>query len=151
MIALLWQRVWFEPKARARLIALPVLAASAVLLGVAASLPPDERGHGTHEQLGLPACSVQVFSDKPCPTCGMTTAFSHLVRGQVAAAFTTQPAGAVLGLIALVAAVLSGHALLTGRSHGWVRRLWRLEVLIGLAMIVLLAWAYKLAQAGAIG
>ncbi|MEM1167000.1 MAG: DUF2752 domain-containing protein [Planctomycetota bacterium] len=71
----------------------------AVLL-VAAWLDPANAGHGTHEQLGLPACGFAMAFDRPCVSCGMTTAFSTLVEGRPVAAFLIQPAGTVLALLA---------------------------------------------------
>src|SRR5215475_13498262 len=50
--------------------------------------PYDEEGHAellaTHRQLGLPECSFKVMTGKPCPSCGMTTSFALLVRGDLA-------------------------------------------------------------------
>ena len=48
-------------------------------LVIAAALSPSNAGHGTHRQLGLPACGWQTNMGLPCPTCGMTTSF--LTRG----------------------------------------------------------------------
>jgi hypothetical protein len=57
---------------------------------------------GTHQQLGLPPCtSVQWFGIR-CPSCGMTTSWSHLVRGNVLSAFRVNAGGALLGAAALV-------------------------------------------------
>src|SRR5205085_6174191 len=38
---------------------------------------------GTHRQLGLPPCNFQRLTGLPCPSCGMTTSFALLVRGDV--------------------------------------------------------------------
>src|SRR3990167_7022481 len=47
------------------------------------SLVPDPRGFGTHEQLFLPPCLFHWLTDLPCPACGLTTSFVHLVNGNV--------------------------------------------------------------------
>ena len=52
------------------------------LLAVAAWLEPSPTGIGTHQQLGLPPCTFWMLFGRPCPTCGMTTSWAHLVRGQ---------------------------------------------------------------------
>lgn len=78
-----------------------LLAASFLLVAgfaLARSLEPDPRGYGTHQKLGLPECTVQLLWNRPCPGCGMTTAFAHLVRGQWAAAAQANPAGILLGV-----------------------------------------------------
>jgi hypothetical protein len=80
--------------------------AASVLLGlltVALKLDPSPRHHGTHEQLGLPPCTFWELFGRPCPTCGMTTAWAHLVRGQWIAACRANVGGTLLGLLAIVA------------------------------------------------
>lgn len=59
------------------------LGSLALLAGfcIAAWIQPDPRGFGTHRQLGLPPCSFQDLTGFACPSCGMTTSFSHFVRG----------------------------------------------------------------------
>jgi hypothetical protein len=37
----------------------------------------------THRQLGLPECTFKGVTGKPCPSCGMTTSFALLIRGDV--------------------------------------------------------------------
>ena len=73
------------------------------LLGVAAMLTPNERGYRTHEQLGLPPCSFYALFGRRCPTCGSTTAFARLVRGDWSGALRANVGGAILGAIAAVA------------------------------------------------
>lgn len=76
-----------------------LLAASFLLLAgfaLARSLEPDPRGFGTHQRLGLPECTFQLLWNRPCPGCGMTTCFAHLVRGEWSAAARANPAGILL-------------------------------------------------------
>lgn len=57
---------------------------------------------GTHQQLGLPPCTFKVLTKLPCPSCGMTTSFALLVRGDLWNALQANAVGvglAVLGLI----------------------------------------------------
>jgi hypothetical protein len=73
------------------------------LLAIARWLDPDPAGHGTHRQLGLPPCTFVKLFGKPCPSCGMTTAWAHLVRGQIARAADVNLGGAILGVTAVLA------------------------------------------------
>lgn len=68
----------------------------AVVLATAALLRPDPKGHGTHTQLGLPACSFFRMTGNRCPACGMTTAFAWTVRGRIDRAWRANPAGTLL-------------------------------------------------------
>ena len=38
---------------------------------------------GTHQQLGLPECNFKALTSVPCPSCGMTTSFTLLMRADV--------------------------------------------------------------------
>ena len=81
------------------------------LLIAARIVQPAADGVGTHEQLGLPPCGFRLMFGRPCPSCGMTTSWAHLMRGQLTQAALTHPGGMLLGLATLVAApwlVLSG-------------------------------------------
>ena len=84
-----------------------MLAAAAVgllmLLAAAAWLKPSPLRHGTHQQLGLPPCTFWVLFGRPCPTCGMTTAWAHLVRGQVIGALRANVGGTLLAVVAMIA------------------------------------------------
>ncbi len=128
-----------------RLAAGAVALATLTVLVIAAWLDPAAKGHGTHTQIGLPPCSWAVWFDKPCLTCGMTTAFSHAGEGQWLAAFRTQPAGAALSLATAAAFWLAAHAALTGSRIGaataWLAR----PRTVGLVIAGLLAaWVYKI-------
>lgn len=70
------------------------------LLVKARSLEPDPRGYGTHEQLGIAPCYFQKSTGLACPMCGGTTAWAHLLRGDL-----TLAAHANLGAMLLCAAV----------------------------------------------
>ena len=102
------QRVW------AGLVALGCLS----VLITAALLRPDPSGMGTHEQLGLPPCSFKTVFSAPCPTCGMTTAFSNAAHGDPRMALAGQPFGAILALATAVSFWASLHMALTGSAIG---------------------------------
>ena len=127
------------------LAALGALACLA-LLGVAAWLHADPHGHGTHEQLGMPACGWVLAFNKPCPTCGMTTAFAHASDGHLLAAARAQPAGAIFALGVAAAFWTLLHAAVFGSRISRVfRPLWTTRWISVAGVGVLLAWVYKLA------
>ena len=68
-------------------------------LALAGVLRPDDRGHGTHQQMGLPPCTLLVLFDVRCPTCGMTTSWASLVRGRLAEALSANLGGTLLCLL----------------------------------------------------
>ncbi|MCG3136673.1 MAG: hypothetical protein HJJLKODD_00508 [Phycisphaerae bacterium] len=115
------------------------------ILGVAGYLNPRPEGLGTHEQLGLPPCSMVIYWGIPCPTCGMTTAFAYTVRGQWVSAFMAQPCGWLLCVAVMMGVVLAMLALFTGVY--WRINWYRLAPLrVALVVIVLLlgAWGFRI-------
>jgi hypothetical protein len=45
-------------------------------------LRPNPEGYGTHKSLGLPSClTAKVLGLKRCPSCGLTTAFALIGKG----------------------------------------------------------------------
>lgn len=126
-------------------MALCILASCAAVLAVAAWLTPDPSGLGSHRQLGGPACTWVMLFGYPCPTCGMTTAFAHTVRGQFLSAFAAQPAGLALALLAMAAVGVSLSVLATGRV--WAVNWFRVppaSVPLVILAVVLAGWVYKL-------
>jgi len=128
-----------------RLTAGIVAGSTGSLLGVAAWLEPAADGLGTHTTLGLPRCGWVAAADIPCPTCGMTTAFAHAADGSLVTAFVTQPAGAVLALVAAMALIASTHTLVTGQSIlPLLSPLFRPAGWTALGLFVLVAWIWKI-------
>jgi len=127
-----------------RLLAAGLAIGMGTVLGIAAWISPDDAGHGTHEQIGLPACSWAIQFDAPCMTCGMTTAFAHAAEGDVLGSLLTQPMGMLLAVgtavgfwFALYVAVTGSRA---GVMAGHLLRPKSLYVMAGLAGA---AWIYK--------
>lgn len=125
-----------------------LLATCSAVLGAAIYLKPDPRGHGTHEQLGLAPCSMVATLGMPCPTCGMTTAFSLTMRGRFLAAAYVQPAGFVLALATIGAAAVGFRAAILGR---WpIIPFWNwspYRVFLGLLILMVGGWMWKVALA----
>lgn len=131
---------------RIRLFGAGLVALAAPVLAVGLWLNPNAAGLGTHTQLGLGPCPFYLRYGIPCPTCGYTTAVSHVAHGQWISAILTQPAGAVVGFMLVGALLLGLAALVTGRWYGpgllWLG--WRLERIIILATVLFLgSWLYK--------
>jgi Protein of unknown function (DUF2752) len=84
---------------RARCLLMAAAAGLLGLLGLARTLVPDPRGYGTHTQLGLRPCSFLTLTGRLCPTCGMTTAFAWMMRGEVVRSWHVNPAGCLLALL----------------------------------------------------
>jgi hypothetical protein len=81
------------------------------------------RTMATHTQTGLPPCNFVVLTGKPCPSCGMTTSFALLVRGDVAASLRANWVGTILAVVWAVLLVWSVASGLAGRTlfipRGW--------------------------------
>jgi hypothetical protein len=95
---------------RERMVAAGLAVAGLAVFAIAALLNPYDasgapRRHGTHRQLGLPACTLETLTGVGCPSCGMTTAFSLLTHGDPAAAWRTNWAGCVVAGLAFLGTI----------------------------------------------
>ena len=126
-------------------LALAWLALGGALL-VGMVLEPDPRGFGTHEQLGFRACLPVALWNVPCPGCGVTTAVTLAVHGDLARSLRTQPFGVVV--LAGLGAFATACSVAGARGRDVWRELrernWRV---LGwtLASLALVAWIYKIA------
>jgi len=116
-----------------------------LLLMIAIVLRPASQGYGTHQQLGLPPCTFVVLYGRRCPACGMTTAWSHLVRGQVPSALRANVGGTLLGVAAFVLAPWGLVCAIRGRW--WIIRPTDMGIVILvvlLSVVTLTDWAARL-------
>lgn len=109
-------------------------------------LNPSPAGHGTHTQLGLPPCGFLEYTGYPCPGCGLTTSFSHMVRLQIGGAFQANPFGILLFLttVAIIPVALVGMV----RKMPVVDTLDRFhaeKIAIGLSVVSLVVWGITVA------
>jgi hypothetical protein len=115
------------------------------LLVTAGRLTPSPRGMGTHEQLGLPACTLVQWFGMRCPSCGMTTSWAHLTNGHVAAAFRANAGGA---LLALLAAVCGPWLVVSGVQGKWLvappHELMTLAVGLVIVVVTVVDWTIRL-------
>lgn len=128
-----------------RLAHLALGAACVAVLLIGLRVEPAAAGHGSHTQIGLPPCGWAVAFGKPCATCGMTTAVSLVVRGELPRAFVTQPAGFAFAVVCAMLFWMSLHVTVTGSALGRLvgREVFRPRILWGLGSLVLGSWAYK--------
>jgi len=108
---------------------------------------PDERGHGTHQQLGLQPCFPAEMWNIPCPGCGVTTSMTLATHGHLWQAIVNQPFGFVVWLAFLAFALWAPIAHFCGRDL-WIdiHRLPYGPILRWLLPFAALAWVYKLAM-----
>ncbi|MFO1464605.1 MAG: DUF2752 domain-containing protein [bacterium] len=81
---------------RAYWLLLPLAFIGVTVVGLC--LQPNPAGLGTHTALGLPKCLFLEWTGLPCPGCGLTTSFVHLLHGHWRAAFAANPLGPPLFL-----------------------------------------------------
>jgi len=126
------------------LAVLLALAALAVLI-TAAWLTPAHEGHGTHEELGLPACMWAARFDQPCMTCGMTTSFAYAANGNILGSLRAQPMGMLLAIGTSVGFWIALYVGLTGSRIGIMAgRALTTRVLVIITALALAAWVYKI-------
>lgn len=95
------------PPPAGKWVRISLLAIGTMLVGVfglAVYLNPynadgSPRTIATHQKLGLPPCNFVVMAGKPCPSCGMTTSFALLVRGDVGASLSANWVGTTLAVV----------------------------------------------------
>jgi hypothetical protein len=115
------------------------------VLVTAACLKPAAAGMGTHKQLGLAECSWIVMMNKPCPTCGMTTAFSAAANLRPLESITAQPFAAAAVLVAAAVFWAALHVTVFGSRLGHVfgRLILRPRILWPLGAAWAASWVYK--------
>lgn len=105
----------------------------AALFAIAWVIVPAEQGYGSHQSLGLPACTSVRLLGIRCPTCGMSTAWANFVRGRWASGMRANVTGLALAVAAVPIALWLGLAAVEGR--------WRLmRPTPRLVMAAQLAW-----------
>ena len=92
-----------------------LLVGCIAVLGLSRWLTPNAGGTGTHMQLGLPPCGFLYLFGKPCPACGLTTAFAHLAHFDLMASLHTQPMGLPLFALTILLVPVSALGLVRQR------------------------------------
>lgn len=86
---------------RRRMVLVVLALALLALLVTAARLEPSSQGFGTHQQLGLGECFVVQQWGVRCPSCGMTTAWTRLLHGDLQGAVAANTGGVLLCVAAM--------------------------------------------------
>ncbi len=129
-----------------RLVLLLLVTVLVYVLSLLASLEPDPRGMGTHEQLGMAPCSWPIQYDMPCPTCGVTTSAVALLHLDPLTAFRIQPFGALFTLAGIWFGLLALRHVVRGRSLFARMAFWPWSWILVTATVVLLgSWSWKIA------
>jgi hypothetical protein len=128
-----------------RLHALGYSVVALTLLAISYFLTPSTDGVGTHQQLGLPTCGWILAANLPCPTCGMTTSWSHAVRGELPSAFMAQPLGMVLAFAAFLVAIGGLITASTGFSFAFLLyRFSPTKIIVAVAIVAIASWGFKI-------
>lgn len=101
----------------------------------------------THRQLGLPPCTFYSVTGLPCPSCGMTTSFALLVRGDVWGSLRANAVGTLLAIYGLLLIPWSAACVVSRRLWG-IRSLENAliySVIVFLALL-LVRWGVLLAM-----
>ncbi|MEO9594745.1 DUF2752 domain-containing protein [Rhodopirellula bahusiensis] len=114
------------------------------LLGVARSLSPASAGLGTHQQLGLPPCSMRMLFGVRCPACGMTTSWSWLTRGDLVASAQASFTGMLLGLFVLALVVVAVRVAWFGRSSSGKASWWMGFGVVFIGVLSAAEWLVRL-------
>jgi hypothetical protein len=91
----------------------------------------------THRQLGLPPCTFYSITGLPCPSCGMTTSFALLVRGDLWNSLRANAVGTALAVFCLALIPWSLASAVRGRWL-WIRSPERVLTRLVILFLVLL-------------
>ncbi|EMI57842.1 DUF2752 domain-containing protein [Rhodopirellula sallentina] len=131
---------------RPRLLAFVVIIGLVTPLLVARTLSPSTHGLGTHQQLGLPPCSMRVLFGIRCPACGMTTSWSHWTRGDWWASLRTNAGGACLAFVAVGIVAIAAKVLWTGRVPEYPTTYRIGWAIVAVGGITVIDWFVRLSQ-----
>jgi hypothetical protein len=100
---------------------------------------------GSHQTLGLPNCRFKELTGMPCPSCGMTTSFAFLVRGDLVDSVKANWVGTGLAVFCILFIPWAVVSTVRGR-YLWVRNVEGvLGLLVGVFTVLMLArWGFVL-------
>ncbi len=127
-----------------RLVALGLAVLPLTLLLVASRLQPSSAGLGTHQQLGLPPCSMRVIAGIRCPGCGMTTSWAHFTRGQWQSSFQVNAGGFLLAGYSLVFAWIALRTCWSGQFPSLATQRAMGVGILAIAAVTLVDWSLRL-------
>ena len=108
-------------------------------------LTPSPEHHGTHTQLGMPPCGFLVYTGYPCPGCGLTTSFAHMIRMEIFGAFQANPFGILLFLATAAIVPISLFGIVKRMPVvDTLDRLHAEKIAIGLSIVSIVVWVVKI-------
>ncbi len=116
-------------------------------LAITSRLQPDSRGLGTHQQLGLPPCSMRVMLGIRCPGCGMTTSWAYFTQGRLRASAETNLAGFLLAWFAIGVAWLAARTALTGSIPSIRTQQIGTSAALAIGAVAVVQWVIRLVTA----
>jgi hypothetical protein len=121
----------------------------ALRLSAATEVSTTARRMETHRQLGLPPCTFYLMTELPCPSCGMTTSFALLVRGDIMNSLKANAVGTLLAMFGLAIIPWGLACAVCGRSF-FVISLERalVTVIVFFLTLLLLRWVIVLGWLG---
>lgn len=135
-----------SPEFAKRLVFGSFIALSFGLLGVAATLDPSPSGLGTHQQLGLPPCSMRLMLGIRCPACGMTTSWAHFMHGEWLSSIQVNIGGFLLALYVIWFSFVLAKPLWTGQAPSLEVQKWAAICLAGIAVIAFVNWGIQMLE-----
>ncbi|MDA8746430.1 DUF2752 domain-containing protein [Rubripirellula amarantea] len=126
-----------------RPLALIVAVIPLVLLGVSRTLVPDSDGLGTHQQLGLPPCSMRVVMGVRCPACGMTTSWAYFTRGEWRASIESNAGGFMLAILALLVCPVVLRCIWRSVYPSQAQQTWLLFALLAVLAVTIVDWSVR--------
>ncbi|KLU07746.1 putative transmembrane protein [Rhodopirellula islandica] len=114
------------------------------LLGVSRCLSPSSAGLGTHQQLGLPPCSMRLLFGVRCPACGMTTSWSWLTRGELVASAQANVSGMLLGLFVFLLLLVAVRVAWSGRRPSVEANWWMGFGVVLIGVLSAVEWLVRL-------
>ncbi len=136
---------WEDTSVKARFVNGMLAITFWVIIVIAWNIVPSQQGFGSHQQIGIPQCQWIKESNTPCPTCGMTTAYSLTVRGRIVSAFLTQPAGCIFAIVHIFLTGLFSWIAISGKYPfyftAWVNYN-TYKIIIYVILLVLSGWGF---------
>ena len=127
-----------------RVAALLTALTPLALLIVASNLTPAKQGLGTHQQLGLPPCSMLSLFGIRCPACGMTTSWSYFAKGNWIASISTNAGGFLLALLCIAIIIISAQVFRNGRLPSARIQKGLTIACVGILIVTILDWIARL-------
>ena len=114
----------------------------------------DEQGNkiplrmGSHTSIGLDPCRFKEMFNLPCPSCGMTTSFATVVRGDLSNSVKANWVGTLLAAVSAFVALWGIASAFRGRLLGVTTIEIPLGFLVGtMATLMLIRWGIVLVGA----